>query len=137
PANVLLADGDEVSVRLLDFGLARVAQADTLTAAGDVPGTLAYIAPERLHGEPASPAGDVWSVGALLHAALVGRPPFWRQSLAETADAIARGALPLDELRPDLPPPLLAAVDRGLSLEPGRRPSAAKLAKALRRGRDG
>jgi hypothetical protein len=137
PANVLLADGDEVSVRLLDFGLARFAEADTLTAAGDVPGTLAYIAPERLHGEPASPSGDVWSVGVLLHEALSGRHPFWRTSLAETADAIAEGAPPLHELRPDLPPPLLAAVDRALSVEPGQRPSAAKLAKSLRRTRDG
>jgi hypothetical protein len=137
PANVLLADGDGVSVRLLDFGLARFAEADTLTAAGDVPGTLAYIAPERLHGDPASTAGDVWSVGVVLHEALAGRHPFWRPSLAETADAIAGGAPPLAELRPDLPQPLLAAVDRALSLEPGRRPSAAKLANALRRGRDG
>jgi hypothetical protein len=137
PANVLLADGDAVSVRLLDFGLARFAEADTLTAAGDVPGTLAYIAPERLHGEPASPAGDVWSVGVLLHEALSGLHPFWRPSLAETADAIAAGPPPLAELRPDLPPPLLAAVDRALSLEPRWRPSAAKLAKSLRRSRDG
>jgi hypothetical protein len=137
PANVLLADGPDVSVRLLDFGLARFAEADTLTAVGDVPGTLAYIAPERLHGEPASAAGDVWSVGVLLHEALAGRHPFWRPSLAETADAIADGAPPLAELRPDLPQPLLATVNRALSLEPGRRPSAAKLAKALRRGRDG
>ena len=137
PANILLAEGDEVSVRLLDFGLARLAEADTLTAAGDVPGTLAYIAPERLHGDPASAAGDVWSVGVLLHEALTGRHPFWRPSLAETADAIAAGPPPLDELRPDLPRPLLAAVDRALSLEPRRRPSAAKLARSLRRGRDG
>jgi hypothetical protein len=137
PANVLLADGDDVSVRLLDFGLARFAEADTLTAAGDVPGTLAYIAPERLHGEPASPSGDVWSVGVLLHEALSGRHPFWRPSLAETADAIAEGPPPLRELRPDLPHPLLAAVDRALSVEPARRPSAAKLAKTLRRTRGG
>jgi eukaryotic-like serine/threonine-protein kinase len=45
PANVLLADEAGVSVRLLDFGLARVEEFDTLTTAGDVPGTLAYIAP--------------------------------------------------------------------------------------------
>ena len=82
-------------MRLLDFGLARLPDADTLTAAGDVPGTLAYIAPERLHGEPAKPAGDVWSVGVLLYEALAGRHPFWRPSLAETADAITQGAPPL------------------------------------------
>lgn len=137
PANVLLADTGRPSVRLLDFGLARFAEADTLTAAGDVPGTLAYIAPERLHGDGASPAGDVWSVGVMLHEALAGRHPFWRPALAETAEAIAQGAPPLGELRPDLPLPLLGAVDRALSLDPTRRPSAAKLARALRKTKRG
>src|ERR671932_993486 len=47
PADVLLADGDEVSVRVLQFGLARIEEAETLTAVGDVPGTLAYIPPQR------------------------------------------------------------------------------------------
>src|SRR5215208_506144 len=104
PANVLLAQADEgVSVRLLDFGLARYDEADTLTAAGDVPGTLAYIAPERLHGETAGAAGDVWSVGVLLYEALSGRHPFWRPSLAQSADAIAQGAPPLRTQRQDLP----------------------------------
>ena len=51
PANILLEDRDELAVRLLDFGLAQFDGADTLTAAGDVPGTLAYIAPERLAGD--------------------------------------------------------------------------------------
>jgi predicted Ser/Thr protein kinase len=136
PANVLLcADSQEISVRLLDFGLARLPDSETLTAAGDVPGTLAYIAPERLHGEPANPAGDIWSVGVLLYEALAGRHPFWRPSLAETADAIAQGAPPLDTERPDLPAPLRAAVDRALALDPAKRPSAAKLAALLRKAR--
>jgi hypothetical protein len=136
PANVLLADdGDGISVRILDFGLARFAEGETLTGAGDVPGTLAYIAPERLHGEPAGAAGDVWSVGVLLYEALTGRHPFWRSSLADTADAIARGAPPLRTERPDLPEALFAAVDRALALDPARRPSAAKLARLLRRAR--
>jgi hypothetical protein len=136
PANVLLADeGGGISVRILDFGLARFNDGETLTAAGDVPGTLAYIAPERLHGEPAGPAGDVWSVGVLLYEALAGRHPFWRSSLAETADAISAGAPPLRAERPDLPDALLAAVDRALTPNPGKRPSAAKLARLLRRAR--
>ncbi len=137
PANVLLADGDHISVRLLDFGLARLAHAETLTAVGDVPGTLAYIAPERLHGAEAAPAGDVWSAALLLYEALAGRHPFWRTTLPETADAIMQGAPPLAQLRPDLPRPLLAAIDRALALDPARRPSAAKLARQLRRSRGG
>ena len=55
PSNVLLAEGDGISVRLLDFGLAQFDEAETLTAVGDVPGTLAYISPERLRGEEALP----------------------------------------------------------------------------------
>jgi hypothetical protein len=137
PANVLLAEEGEgaTSVRILDFGLARFAEGETLTAAGDVPGTLAYIAPERLHGEPAGAAGDVWSVGVLLYEALAGRHPFWRPSLGETAEAIAQGAPPLRTERPDLPDALLSAVDRALVVDPGKRPSAAKLARMLRRAR--
>src|SRR2546430_7756364 len=60
PSNVLLADGDDVSARLLDFGLAQMAEAETLTAQGDVPGTLAYISPERLAGEEATAAAAIW-----------------------------------------------------------------------------
>src|SRR5205814_1523292 len=76
PANVLLADGDGVDARLLDFGLAQLPEAETLTAVGDVPGTLAYISPERLANEPAGPAADVWAVGVLLWEALAGWHPF-------------------------------------------------------------
>jgi hypothetical protein len=135
PANVLLADGPGVSVRLLDFGLARMQDEATLTAVGDGPGTLAYIAPERLAGRPAGPASDVWAVGVLLWEALAGRHPFWRSSLLESARAIAAGAPPLASVRSDLPKSVLAAVDRALALEPGRRPTAAKLAALLRASR--
>jgi serine/threonine-protein kinase len=133
PSNVLLADGPGVSVRLLDFGLARIEEAETLTAAGDVPGTLAYISPERLvAGEQGSWAGDVWAVGVMLWEALAGEHPFWRPSVLECARAVEAGAPPLASVRPDLPKPLLAAADSALSLDPARRPTAAKLATALR-----
>jgi hypothetical protein len=132
PSNVLLADGDRVSVRLLDFGLARMAQAETLTAQGDVPGTLAYIAPERLAGGDSTGAADVWAVGVMLWEALSGRHPFWQSSLIETARAIEGGAPSLAALRPDLPKGLIQLVDRALSLDPARRPTAADLGRALR-----
>jgi hypothetical protein len=132
PSNVLLADGDRVSVRILDFGLARMAESETLTAQGDVPGTLAYIAPERLAGEDSTGAADVWAVGVMLWESLSGRHPFWQTSMLDTARAIETGAPSLSALRPDLPKDLLQLVDRALSLEPARRPSAGDLARALR-----
>jgi hypothetical protein len=132
PANVLLADGDEVSVRLLDFGLAQLEQADPLTATGDVPGTLAYISPERLAGSESTPAADVWSVGVILWEALAGYQPFWSSSPVETARLIGAGAPPLATARPDLPRRLAAAVDRALSVDPRRRPEPKRLAGELR-----
>jgi hypothetical protein len=132
PSNVLLAEGDRISVRILDFGLARMAESETLTAQGDVPGTLAYIAPERLAGEDSTGAADVWAVGVMLWEALSGRHPFWHTSMLDTARAIESGAPSLSALRPDLPKGLLQLVDRALSLDPARRPSAGDLGRALR-----
>ena len=132
PSNVLLEDGPDVSTKLLDFGLAQFDEADTLTAVGDVPGTLAYIAPERLKGSEASVRSDVWAVGVFLWEALTGGHPFWGVPLPEVAGAITAGAPPLAERRPDLPRRLLAAVDSALALDPASRPSAARLATELR-----
>jgi hypothetical protein len=133
PSNVLLAEGDTLSVRLLDFGLAQLAEEESLTATGDVPGTLAYVPPERLvHGESGGPPADVWAVGTMLWEALAGWHPFWNGSLLETAKRIETGAAPLTQARPDLPKPLCALVDRMLALDPAHRPSAAMLATELR-----
>jgi hypothetical protein len=132
PSNVLVAEGEELSVRLLDFGLAQLAEEESLTATGDVPGTLAYVPPERLHGEPGEPAADVWAVGVLLWESLAGWHPFWNGSLLETARRIEAGASPLAQVRPDLPRPLCALVDRMLALDPAARPSAGMLAGELR-----
>jgi hypothetical protein len=132
PSNVLLEDHDEVSVRLLDFGLAQFDGADTLTAVGDVPGTLAYIAPERLAGAEATPESDVWAVGVLLWESLAGRHPFWGVPLQQVARAIESGAPPLASERRDLPRRLVSAVDRALSLDPDARPRASAFAADLR-----
>jgi eukaryotic-like serine/threonine-protein kinase len=136
PSNILLEDGDgvEVAVRLLDFGLAQFDGADTLTAVGDVPGTLAYIAPERLAGADATPESDVWAVGVLLWESLAGTHPFWGVPLQEVARAIEAGAPPLATVRRDLPRRLLAAVDGALALDPGARPRASTFAAELRAG---
>ena len=132
PSNVLLEDNPEVAVRVLDFGLAQFDDADTLTAVGDVPGTLAYISPERLGGADATTASDVWAVGVMLWEALVGNHPFWGVPLPEVAAAIAGGAPPLSTRRGDLPRRLLAAVESALHVDPARRPTASQLAAELR-----
>jgi Protein kinase domain len=133
PSNVLLADdGDGISVRLLDFGLAQFDEADTLTAMGDVPGTLAYISPERLLGREATPASDVWGVGVMLWEALAAGHPFWGVPIGQMTAAIQAGAPPLGTHRPDLPDRLLAAIERSLHLSPRKRPSASRLASELR-----
>ena len=132
PSNVLLAEDDGISVRLLDFGLAQFDEAETLTAVGDVPGTLAYISPERLRGEEACSASDIWAVGVLLWEALAGKHPFWGVPLPQMASTIEAGCPPLQPERPDLPKRLLSAISHALAHDPSRRPPAAALANELR-----
>ena len=91
-----------------------------------MPGTLAYISPERLHGEAAGPPADVWAVGVLLWEAFAGHHPFWRTSPLETGEEIKTGAPSIREARPDLPDRLISAVDAALSVDPARRPKAAR-----------
>ena len=74
PSNVLLADGDGIDVRLLDFGLAQMAEFETLTTVGDVPGTLGYIAPERLAGRPASASQSITPTAQTSALSVAGRP---------------------------------------------------------------
>jgi hypothetical protein len=132
PSNVLVEEGAELSIKLLDFGLAQFDEADTLTAVGDVPGTLAYIAPERLTGEEATTASDVWAVGVLLWESLAGEHPFWGVPLPQVAAAIESGAPPLASVRSDLRPAVADAVSSALVVEPAKRPSAERLARDLR-----
>ena len=132
PSNVLLAEAPVIDVRLLDFGLAQMAEFDTLTALGDIPGTLAYISPERLQGLPATPAADVWGLGVVLWEALAGEHPFWGGDLVETSRSIQDGAPPLETLRPDLPRHVLETVNGALVASPQRRPTAERLAAELR-----
>jgi hypothetical protein len=132
PSNVLLAESERIDVRLLDFGLAQMAEFDTLTALGDIPGTLAYISPERLQGLPATEAADVWGVGVVLWEALAGEHPFWGGDVTETTRTIQRGAPPLETRRPDLPAHVLQTVASALLVSPQRRPTAERLAQELR-----
>lgn len=91
PSNVLI--GDDGRVVLADFGPAVTDESlRALSEAGIVLGSPKYIAPERLSGGVSTPQADLWSLGATLYHAVEGRPPYLRDSVAETLAAVAGSA---------------------------------------------
>jgi serine/threonine protein kinase len=130
PQNVQVTDG-EPRAKLMDFGIARLADDVALTAAGDVVGTLAYMSPEQAEGRPAGPEADVYSLALTLYECWSGENPHRRASPAATARAIGGRTRPLRRLRPDLPRDLSDAVDACLSSRPSHRPSLEELGTAI------
>jgi serine/threonine-protein kinase len=133
PANVLVAPGDHAY--LADFGLARPARGDRpgLTQAGQLVGTVDYLAPEVLLGAEATPRSDLYALGCLFVECLSGVPPFRRNSELASLYAQVNDPIPtLVTLRPDLPAELDPAIQRILAKRPEDRPaSAAEFAQAV------
>lgn len=92
PANVMLATDGQIM--LTDFGIATHAADTRLTTDGSVVGSLEYMAPERLKGDPGTPVGDLFSLGATLYHAVEGVSPFRRNSYPATMAAVAHDAPP-------------------------------------------
>src|SRR5205807_5196299 len=86
PSNIMVLPGDRV--KLTDFGIAQAVDDPSLTATGGIMGSPGYMAPELFHGDPPSPATDLWSLGATLFHVVEGRAPFQRDSTAATMHAI-------------------------------------------------
>jgi serine/threonine-protein kinase len=132
PGNVLF--DPEGRSKIADFGIARVQGTDTLTEAGTVLGTAAYISPEQVRGEPVTPASDVYSFGVILYRLLAGRLPFEADSALQMA-ALHRDAEPpaLTTIGDDDRSRALAAVAiAALEKEPSGRPAdGAALVRAL------
>ncbi|MFH9721965.1 serine/threonine-protein kinase [Streptomyces sp. NPDC017254] len=126
PANVLLEKGTGRAV-LTDFGIASLPGATTLSGTGVFVGTPEYTAPERMRGEGAGPAADLWSLGALLCAAATGVSPFRRDSIGAVLHAVVYG-----EIRPpERLGPLLPVVRGLLDRDPERRLDAEQARRLL------
>lgn len=127
PANIMLASDGRVL--LADFGIA-VHDADTaLTATGMFVGSLEYTAPERVNGEKATAAADLFSLGATLYEALEGVSPFRR----DTAKAILKALLLDDPPAPEHAGPLGPLVMRLLAKEARHRPDVAEARRTVER----
>ncbi len=120
PANVIVApDG---RVKLVDFGIAKLADQSRLTRAGTTVGTAGYMSPEQLHGEEPDPRTDVWSLGVVIYEMMTGRSPFEAESETEMVKAILKRAQrPMAVLRPGVPPALERIVERALAKRPEER----------------
>jgi serine/threonine protein kinase len=136
PQNVQVVDG-QPRAKLMDFGIALVADAAGLTQTGDVIGTLAYMSPEQAEGREAGPEADVYSLALTLYECWSGENPHRRGNAAATARSIGRRARPLHRLRPDLPRELSAEIDACLDPRPQHRPSLEELGTAIEESLDG
>jgi serine/threonine protein kinase len=131
PQNVIVDEDGEPRAKLMDFGIARLADAAAMTAPGDVVGTLAYMSPEQAEGRAAGPEADVYSLALTLYECWSGENPNRRSTPAATARAIGARHRSLRRLRPDLPRELSHAVDASLASRPQRRPTLEQLGTAI------
>ena len=126
PSNVLIGSDDRAV--LTDFGIATFADDPKLTQTGMVMGSPGFTAPERIRGEDASPASDLWSLGATVYAAVEGHGPF-----EQRGGAITTMSAIINEDAPEAPTagalgPVIAAL---LRREPADRPDASAAARMI------
>lgn len=122
PSNIFVLDKTVGGgVRLLDFGLVKLLDAQKLTGDGQVAGTPSYIAPEAWRGHPLELDRriDVYGLGVIVFRALAGRVPYKSNNMVEMLTWAQKGERPsLHQLRPDLPREIDTWVQRTLAINP-------------------
>jgi serine/threonine-protein kinase len=120
PGNILLDPTD--GARLTDFGIALGGGAESVTATGQLMGTMRFLAPEQLRGAPATPASDLHALAAVTYEMLAGRPAYAATTPVALAEEQDRGAAPIETI----PPALDAAVRQAMAPDPADRPADAE-----------
>ena len=142
PENIFLVfDGDDLRVKLLDFGIAKVRgdvhDPDAIrTHDGVRLGTPRYMSPEQWQGEALTERSDVWAAGAVLFTATMGVPAYETDDLGELMEMVTNQPAPsLAKLRPELGPAFTDTIDRALKNDPKQRwANARAMAAALHEG---
>ena len=131
PANIMIAtDG---TVKVLDFGVAKLMGETTISRSGDVIGTIAYMSPEQIQGGTVDARSDIWAFGVTIFEMLTQRLPFQGEHTPALMYSINnQEPLSLKELRPDAPDELAALCARCLQKDPcNRYPSITDVLSAL------
>jgi len=124
PANLLI--NHEGTIKLVDFGIAKLFGATEMTMAGSIVGTADFMSPEQADGKPATPRSDLYSLGSVLYAAVTGRAPFAGKSVPETLYALKfTDPIPLCRMTKDTPVELAELIEQLLQKDPSLRPPTA------------
>lgn len=120
PSNLIITTRGEV--KIIDFGIAKLAGQARLTKTGKTLGTVAYMSPEQVQKKPVDQRTDIWSLGVVLYEMLTGRLPFYGENEAAVIYSIVNETLePVQKHRPELSPEFLHVLNHALERNPADR----------------
>jgi serine/threonine-protein kinase len=129
PANVLLDTSTRPpTVRLADFGVARITDSSRITSRTSIVGTPSYLSPELIRGEVPVPAADIYALGATLYELLTGHPPFEGGTVLAVLHRHLEESPPQ---HPQIPPALWPIIEACLHKDASARPDARALANLI------